>query len=87
MYNAQGKEPPKTTDDTVIYNRGILNAALHVEAIRNAIEAKGGRKPTGGDVKKGFAQINDFTLGGPVPPLKITPPITKAAAGPDLPGA
>ena len=30
-------------------------------------------------MKKGFAQINDFTLGGPVPPLKITPPITKAA--------
>ncbi len=39
MYKAQGKEPPKGMDDTVIYNRGIL----------------------------------DLTLGGLVPPLKVTP--------------
>jgi branched-chain amino acid transport system substrate-binding protein len=74
MYKAQGKEPPKgMMDDTVIYNRGILNAALHVEAIRNAIKANGGQRPTGTDVKKGFEQIHDFTLGGLVPPLKVTP--------------
>jgi branched-chain amino acid transport system substrate-binding protein len=59
-------------DDTVIYNRGILNAAVHVEAIRNAIKADGGQKPTGSDVKKGFEQIHDVTLGGLLPPLKIT---------------
>jgi branched-chain amino acid transport system substrate-binding protein len=73
MYKAQGKEPPKGMDDTVVYNRGILNAAVHVEAIRNAINAKGGQKPTGEDVKKGFEQIHDVTLGGLLPPLKITP--------------
>ena len=72
MYSAQGKEPPKEMDDTVIYNRGILNAAIHVEAIRNAIKANGGQKPTGADVKNGFEQIHDFTLDGLVPPLKIT---------------
>src|SRR5438552_345286 len=72
MYKAQGKEPPKGMDDTVIYNRAILNTALHVEAIRNAIKATGGRKPTGEDVKKGFEQIHDFALEGLVPPLKIT---------------
>ena len=72
MYKAQGKEPPKTMDDTVIYIRGILNAAIHVEAIRNALKATGGQKPTGTDVKNGFEQIHDFTLGGLVPPLKIT---------------
>jgi branched-chain amino acid transport system substrate-binding protein len=72
MYKAQGKEPPKEMDDTVIYNRGLLNAALHVEAIRNALKANGGKKPTGEEVKKGFESIHDVTLGGLVPPLKIT---------------
>src|SRR5439155_25506515 len=73
MYKAQGKEPPKGMDDTVIYNRGILNAALHVEAIRNALKANGGKQPTGIDVKNGFETIHDFALGGLVPPLKVTP--------------
>jgi branched-chain amino acid transport system substrate-binding protein len=73
MYKAQGKEPPKGMDDTVVYNRAILNTALHVEAIRNAIKATGGRKPTGEEVKNGFEAIHDFTLGGLVPPLKVTP--------------
>jgi branched-chain amino acid transport system substrate-binding protein len=73
MYKAQGKEPPKGMDDTVIYNRGILNAALHVEAVRNALKANGGKKPTGTDVKNGFEAIHDFTLDGLVPPLKVTP--------------
>jgi len=73
MYKAQGKEPPKGMDDTVIYNRALLNAAIHVEAIRNALKATGGKKPTGEDIKKGFEQIHDFTLGGLVPPLKLTP--------------
>ena len=44
-------------------------AALHVEAIRNAIKAKGGAKPTSEDVKKGMEAIKDFTLGGLVPPM------------------
>jgi branched-chain amino acid transport system substrate-binding protein len=72
MYKAQGKEPPKEMDDTVMYNRGLLQAALHVEAIRNAIKANGGKPPTGEEVKKGFESIHDFTLGGLVPPMKIT---------------
>ena len=73
MYRAQGKEPPKTMDDTVIYNRGLLIGAIHVEAIRNALNANGGKQPTGEDIKKGFEQIHDFTLGGLFPPLQITP--------------
>src|SRR5229473_5804591 len=73
MYKAQGKELPKGMDDTVIYNRALLNAAIHVEAIRNALKATGGKRPTGEDIKKGFEQIHDFTLGGLVPPLKVTP--------------
>ena len=72
MYKAQGKEPPKEMKSTVYYNRGLLAIALHVEAIRNAIRAKGGARPTGEDVRKGFEQIKDFTLGGLVPPMEIT---------------
>jgi branched-chain amino acid transport system substrate-binding protein len=60
-------------DDTVIYNRGLLQAAVHVEALHNALKIAGGKTPTGEDVKKGMEQIHDFTLGGLVPPLQITP--------------
>jgi branched-chain amino acid transport system substrate-binding protein len=72
MYKKAGKESPKEMEDTVVYNRGLLNAALHVEAIRNAIKANGGQKPTSEQVKNGFEAIHDFTLNGLVPPLKIT---------------
>ncbi|MFM9850936.1 MAG: ABC transporter substrate-binding protein [Hyphomicrobiaceae bacterium] len=73
VYKAQGKPTPKEQDISVYYNRGVLTAALHVEAVRNAIKAKGGAKPTGEDVKKGMESIKGLTLGGLVPPLTITP--------------
>jgi branched-chain amino acid transport system substrate-binding protein len=72
MRKAQGKEPSKAMDDIVMYNRGILWAAVHVEATRNALKLTGGRQPKGEDVKSGFEQIHDFTLGGLVPPLTVT---------------
>ena len=72
MYKKQGKEPPKEMASTVFYNRGVLIAALHVEAIRNALKAKPDGKITGVDTKNGFEKISNFTLGGLVPPLKIT---------------
>jgi branched-chain amino acid transport system substrate-binding protein len=73
MYKKQGKEPPKEMASTVFYNRGVLIAALHVEAIRNAVKAKPDGKITGVDTKGGFEKISNFTLGGLVPPLKVTP--------------
>ena len=73
MYKAQGKQPPKEMESSVYYNRGIMNAALHVEAARNAIKAKGGAMPTSEDVKKGMEQIKGFTLGGLLPPMELTP--------------
>jgi len=73
MYKKEGKEPLLMDKNTVYYNRGLLQAAVHVEAIRNALKATGGKPPTGPDVKKGLEQIRDFTLGGLVPPLEITP--------------
>jgi branched-chain amino acid transport system substrate-binding protein len=72
MYRAHGKQPSKEMQSTVYYNRGLLTAALHVEAIRNAIKANGGNLPTGEDVKKGFESIHDFNMGGLVPPLEIS---------------
>jgi branched-chain amino acid transport system substrate-binding protein len=72
MYKKEGKPAPKEMASTVYYNRGVLIAALHVEAIRNAVKAKPDGKITGVDVKKGFEQISGFTLGGLVPPLKVT---------------
>jgi branched-chain amino acid transport system substrate-binding protein len=72
MYKAQGKTPPKEMESTVLYNRGLLIAALHVEAARNAIKAKGGATPTSEEVKKGMEQVKGFTLGGLVPPMEIT---------------
>ncbi len=73
MYKKEGKPEPKEMKETVYYNRGVLIAALHVEAIRNALKAHPDGKITGEDVKKGFEQIKDFTLGGLVPPLEVTP--------------
>ncbi len=74
MYKKDGKEPFKLMDDnTVYYNRGLLQAALHVEAIRNALKDNGGKQPTGTDIKKGMEEIHGFTLGGLVPPLQVTP--------------
>jgi branched-chain amino acid transport system substrate-binding protein len=74
MYKKAGKEPLDLMDkNTVYYNRGLLQAAIHVEGIRNALKANGGKAPTGTDIKNGLEQIRDFTLGGLVPPLEITP--------------
>ncbi len=47
---------------------------LHIEAIRHAVEANGGKAADRRRrCKKGFESIKDFTLGGLVPPLQITP--------------
>lgn len=76
LYKKQGKQPPKEMASSVYYNRGIFTAAIHIEAIRNAIRAKGGGAPTGEDVKKGFEAVNAkalASLGGVAPPLEITP--------------
>jgi branched-chain amino acid transport system substrate-binding protein len=73
MLKAEGKAPPAVMNSTVYYNRGLLTAALHVEAIRLALKANGGRPPTGQEVQQGFQSIKDFNLGGLVPPLHITP--------------
>jgi branched-chain amino acid transport system substrate-binding protein len=73
MYKKEGKDAPKEMASTVYYNRGVVLAAVHVEAIRNAVKDKKSGNITGEDAKKGFEKISGLTLGGLVPPLKITP--------------
>ncbi len=73
MYKKEGQPEPKEMKESVYYNRGVFLAAIHVEAIRNALKAKPDGKITGADAKAGFEKIKDFTLGGLVPPLEITP--------------
>lgn len=72
MYKKEGKNPPKEMENTVIYNRGLLQASIQIEAVKNALKISGGQKPTGEQVKAGMEQIKGFTLGGLVPPLEIT---------------
>ncbi len=72
MYKKEGKAPPAAMKNTVYYNRGILQAATFVAAIRNALKLTHGQKPTSVDVRKGFEMIRHFALGGIVPPLTIT---------------
>src|SRR5919198_1278504 len=46
VYKKEGKEPPKEMASTVFYNRGVLIAAVQVEAVRNALRVKpDGRVP------------------------------------------
>jgi branched-chain amino acid transport system substrate-binding protein len=74
MYKKQGKQPPKEMQSSVLYNRGLFHMAVHVEAIRNALKAKGANAQiTGEDVKNGFEKIKGVTLGGLMPPLELTP--------------
>jgi len=73
MYKKQGKPAPKEMAQSVYYNRGPFVAAIHLEAIRNALKARPDGKITGADVKAGFEKVKGVTLGGLAPPLEITP--------------
>jgi branched-chain amino acid transport system substrate-binding protein len=72
MYQEEGQAPPEALQKvSVYYNRGVFNAALMVEAARLGLE-KFGAPLTGEKVKQGFESIQDFTLGGIVPPMAVT---------------
>ena len=73
MYKKQGKAAPKEMASTVFYNRGVLVAALHVEAIRNALKAKPDGKITGGDVKAASRRSATSASAGWCRRSKITP--------------
>jgi len=73
MYKKQGKPEPKEMAQSAYYNRGPLVAAVHLEAIRNAVKARPDGKITGADVKAGFEKVKGLTLGGLIPPLEFSP--------------
>jgi len=74
MLKAEGKTPGKEFESTVTFNRGVYQGAVHAAALANAIKAKGGDKPTGDDMRKGFEAIAalDPSLDGLAPPLKLS---------------
>lgn len=71
LYKDEGQEVPETVGEAY-YNRGVLMAAIMVEGARLAIEHYG-LPVTGEKVKNAWEQIKDFTLGGLLPPLTVTP--------------
>ena len=73
MYKKQGKPEPKEMAQSAYYNRGPMVAAVHLEAIRNAVKARPDGKITGADVKAGFEKVKGLTLGGLIPPLEFSP--------------
>ena len=72
IYEAEKKPLPEGWNITGYYNRGIFFIALQVEAVRNAIKLFG-PPITGEKVKKGYENIKNYTLGGFLPPMEITP--------------
>jgi branched-chain amino acid transport system substrate-binding protein len=73
MYKKAGKKlPTNMTELTIEYNRGVLWTAVPVEAIKLAVE-KYGYPVTGKQVRDGFEMIKNFSLGGILPPMTITP--------------
>ena len=71
MYKDEGKEIPEFMGG-VYYNRGVFIASILVEGVRLAIK-NFGLPVTGEKVKMGYERIKDYTLGGFLPPVNITP--------------
>ena len=71
MFADEGKEPRKTMEITVYYNRGVFIIALHARAIQIALE-KHGYPITGENVRDAMESIRDFDLDGFMPPLNLS---------------
>jgi len=71
MYQVENQDVPEYVGG-VYYNLGMADAALMVESIRLAL-AQEGMPLTGEKVKKGYEHMKDFTLGGLLPSLTVTP--------------
>lgn len=77
---AKGKGQGKTEDIShVLYNRGLLNSMLGVEAIRTAQKKFGNKPLTGEQVRWGFenlditaARIKELGFEGMVAPIKLS---------------
>ncbi|MBI4587988.1 MAG: ABC transporter substrate-binding protein [Candidatus Rokubacteria bacterium] len=71
MYKDEGKEAPKYVGG-VYYNRGVLIGAILTEGVRLGLQNFG--EPLSGEkVKKGYESMKNFSLGGFLPPMTVTP--------------
>ena len=71
MYKDEGKEAPGYVGG-VYYSRGVLIAALMTEGVRLGLQ-NFGEPLTGEKVKKGYESMKNFSLGGFLPPMTVTP--------------
>jgi len=55
---SKGKSPTKEDFAQVLYNRGILNSMVGVEAIRTAMQKFGNKPMTGEQIRWGFENLN-----------------------------
>ena len=77
---AKGKSQAKPEDaDNVLYNRGLVNSMLGVEAIRTAMKKYGNKPMTGEQVRWGFenldlsaARIKELGFEGMIRPIKLS---------------
>ena len=76
---SQGKGVGKATFGQVLYNRGIINSMLGVEAIRTAQKKYGNKPLTGEQVRWGFenldlsaARLKELGFEGMLKPIKLT---------------
>lgn len=54
----KGKGHDKAQVGQVLYNRGVVTAMYITEAVRDAIKAKGGKSPTGSDVRDAMEKLD-----------------------------
>ena len=82
MYKAQGKPAPTEQEVERLYNRGVMIAAMHVEAVRNAIKAKGGAQADQRGRQEGHGGDQGLHAGRPgAADGDHARPTTRAAAG------
>ena len=79
VHDAGNGTGPREEVGTVLYNRGIMNAAIIVEAIRTAQDIHGKKPLTGEQVRDGFESLNidnarlgEMGLAGFMEPIQIT---------------
>ena len=76
---SKGKSVAKDDYAQVLYNRGIINSMIGVEAIRTAMKKYGNKPMTGEQIRWGFenlnltaARIKDLGFEGMIEPLKFS---------------
>ena len=79
LYGGDLEEAKKNSFGEVLYNRGLVNAMLGVEAVRTAQAKYGNRRMTGAEVRWGLENLDvteerlaELGFGGFILPVKVT---------------